>query len=55
MSDQERLAVMSMELECLNGKEDVIVMKFDDADFIMKLAHEAIKYRNLAKEREDEQ
>jgi len=52
--DRRRLAVLSMEVEVRHEYGGDVIFSVTDADFLMMLAHEAIKHRNLAKEREDE-
>jgi hypothetical protein len=52
--DQRRLAGLLMAVKVRHEFGGDVIISVNDADFLMRLAHEAIKYRNLAKEREDE-
>ena len=45
--DQKRLAVLSMEVDFRAGINDNVILNINDMYFILKLAHEAIKNRNI--------
>lgn len=45
--DQKRLAVLSMEVDFRAGISDMVRFSTADMSFIIKLAHEAIKNRNI--------
>ena len=51
--DQKRLAVLSMEVEFRHEMSGDVRFSVNDASFIIQLAHEAIKNRNIQIQEQD--